>query len=179
MPFACRRGVAFIGGYKHRPNVDAAQYLIETVMPAVALAIPCLLVGSGMPDHLQRLAAARPRIEAIGHVSDLNAIFDRVRLTVAPLAYGAGIKGKVLDSLAAGVPCVCTPAAAEGLDLPEPLAELVANTPVEMARSIAALHEDEGLNRACVEAGLAYMRTRHSEDQVDLALQRVAGLPAA
>ncbi len=179
VPFEYRRGVAFIGGYRHRPNVDAAQHLIETVMPAVTLAIPCLLVGSGMPAHLQRLAAARPGIEAIGHVSDLNVIFDRVRLTVAPLAYGAGIKGKVLDSLAAGVPCVCTPAAAEGLDLPEPLAELVANTPVEMARSIAALHEDEGLNRTCVEAGLAYMRTRHSEDQIDLALQRVAGLPAA
>ncbi|XYD08371.1 hypothetical protein R1A27_25725 [Methylobacterium sp. NMS12] len=60
VPFARRLGVAFIGGYGHRPNVDAAQHLIETVMPAVTPAIPCLLIGSGMPAHLQRLAAARP-----------------------------------------------------------------------------------------------------------------------
>ena len=67
-----------------------------------------------MPETLR--ARARDDVEAIGAVGDLADIFDRVRVTVAPLAYGAGIKGKVLDSLAAGIPCVCTPIAAEGLD---------------------------------------------------------------
>ncbi|XYD11747.1 glycosyltransferase [Methylobacterium sp. NMS12] len=109
----------------------------------------------------------------------MDAVFDRVRLTVAPLAYGAGIKGKVLDSLSAGVPCVCTPAAAEGLDLPEPLAGLVADTTVGMAHSITALHQDEGLNRICAEAGLAYIAARHSEERVDLALQRAVSSSAA
>lgn len=174
MPFAERRGVAFIGGYGHRPNVDAARYLIETVMPAVSteLAIPCLLVGSGMPESLRALAAARPSVQTVGQVPDLATVFARIRLTVAPLAYGAGVKGKVLDSLAAGVPCVCTPAAAEGLDLPEPLAGLVADTSVGLARSIVALHQDEGLNRACAEGGLAYMAERYSEGQIDALMRK-------
>ena len=175
VPFAERRGLAFIGGYGHRPNVDAARFLIEAVMPAVAAlrpSIPCLLVGRGLPENLQVLAA-QAGIEAVGHVADLATVFDRVRLTVAPLAYGAGVKGKVLDSLAAGVPCVCTPAAAEGLDLPEPLARLIADTSVGLARSIAALHQDEALNRACTEVALAYVAERLSEARVDSLLQAV------
>jgi hypothetical protein len=108
-------------------------------------------------------------------VVELASVFDRVRLTVAPLAYGAGVKGKVLDSLAAGVPCVCTPAAAEGLDLPEPLAELVADTSAGLARSIAALHGDEGLNRACSESGLAYVAEHLSDGRVDRLMQLATG----
>jgi glycosyltransferase involved in cell wall biosynthesis len=170
VPFAQRRGLAFIGSYRHRPNVDAARYLIEAVMPAVATpspAIPCLLVGSDIPESLRALALTQPGVEVIGQVPDLASVFDRVRLTVAPLAYGAGVKGKVLDSLAAGVPCVCTPAAAEGIDLPEPLARLVADTSVGLTRSIMALHRDEGLNRACSEAGLAYVAERFGEGRID------------
>ncbi|MGU3330358.1 glycosyltransferase family 4 protein [Methylobacterium mesophilicum] len=177
VPFADRRGLAFIGGYGHRPNVDAARYLIEAVMPAVSTepAIPCLLVGSGMPESLRALAVSRAGVEAVGHVPELASVFDRVRLTVAPLAYGAGVKGKVLDSLAAGVPCVCTPAAAEGLDLPEPLARLVADTPAGLARSIVALHGDEALNLTCSEAGLAHVAERFSERRVDALMQAVVG----
>jgi O-antigen biosynthesis protein len=174
--FAQRRGLAFIGGYAHRPNVDAARLLVEAVMPAVVALkpiSPCLLVGGDMPENLRSLATAHPGIEVMGAVPELASVFDRVRLTVAPLAYGAGVKGKVLDSLAAGVPCVCTPVAAEGLDLPEPLAGLVADTPAGLARSIVALHEDEGLNGACRNAGLAFVAKRFGEAQVDTLMQAV------
>ncbi|KST56673.1 glycosyl transferase [Methylobacterium sp. GXS13] len=178
VPFAERRGLAFIGSYRHRPNVDAALFLIEAVMPAVATLdprIPCLMVGSGMSDSVRALAAVRPGVEAVGHVPELASVFDRVRLTVAPLAYGAGVKGKVLDSLAAGVPCVCTPAAAEGLGLPEPLAGLVSDTPAGLAHAIAAVHGDEKLNRACGEAGLAYVAERLNEGRVDALMQAAIG----
>ena len=178
VPFGARRGLAFIGGYGHRPNVDAARYLIEAVMPVVPVpdaAIPCLLVGDEMPGSLRTLAASRQGIEAVGRVDDLATVFDRVRLTVAPLAYGAGVKGKVVDSLAAGVPCVCTPAAAEGLDLPDPLVGLIAETPAGLARSIAALHEDEALNRACTEAGLTYVADRLSEGRLDRLMKAATG----
>ena len=107
VPFAARNGVAFIGSYTHAPNVDAAHWLVEAVMPLVWQTEPdlaCLLVGSDMPEAVRRLA--RPGVLALGQVADLGEVFDRVRLTVAPLRYGAGVKGKVLDSFAAGVPCV-------------------------------------------------------------------------
>ncbi|KNY21199.1 glycosyl transferase [Methylobacterium sp. ARG-1] len=180
VPFAARRGLAFVGGYGHRPNLDAALFLIESVVPELTARgagaeLPCLLAGSVMPERLRELAAVRPGVEPVGWVPDLALLFDRVRLSVAPLAYGAGVKGKVLDSLAAGVPCVCTPAAAEGLDLPEPLAGLVADTPAGLAQAILALHEDEALNRACAAAGLAYIVSMNGEGRVDARMQAAAG----
>jgi glycosyltransferase involved in cell wall biosynthesis len=85
--------------------------------------IECLLVGSDMPDAMRDLA--RQGVVLVGAVADLGSVFDRVRLTVAPLRFGAGVKGKVLDSLASGVPCVMSPVAAEGLALPPALQDLV------------------------------------------------------
>lgn len=114
-------------------------------------------------------------IEAVGWVDDLATVSDRVRLTVAPLSYGAGGKGKVLDSLAVGVLCVCTPAAAEGLNLPEPLMGLVAEIPAGLAHSIAELHEDEALNRACTDAGLPCVADWPSERRLDRLMEAVTG----
>lgn len=180
VPFGARQGLAFIGNFQHRPNVDAALWLIEAVLPEVAasgIAIPCQLVGYGLPDNVRTFASSRSGVAATGPIRDLGSVFDRVRLTVAPLTYGAGVKGKVLDSLAAGVPCVCTPIAAEGLDLPDILAQLVADTPEGLARSIAALHEDAALNQACAEAGLAYVADRLNEQRLDALMRAVAALP--
>ena len=179
VPFIERRGMAFIGGYGHKPNVDAALWLIDAILPEVeekGEAIRCLLVGSEMPEVLQGLH--RHNVDPVGHVPDLATVFDRVRLTVAPLAFGAGVKGKVLDSLAAGVPCVCTPAAAEGLDLPPILLDLVASSASDIAQTIQRLHEDDALNRACSEAGLAYIRAVASEARVDDLMRSAAGMMA-
>jgi glycosyltransferase involved in cell wall biosynthesis len=148
-PFADRRGLAFIGGYSHTPNVDAARLLVEEVMPLVwarDASIPCLLVGSNMPDIVKALAG--PGVEIVGHVAQLSEVFERVRLTVAPLRYGAGIKGKVLESFAAAVPCVVSPIAAEGIPLPPPLDQLVGANAEEMAARIVRLHGDASLWQA-------------------------------
>ena len=85
--------------------------------------IRCTLVGSQMPEAVKHLA--QPGVEIVGHVAHSTEVFDRVRLTVAPLRYGAGLKGRVLASLAAGIPCVMTPIAAEGLALPPVLQDYV------------------------------------------------------
>ncbi len=81
------------------------------------------------------------RIQALGRVDNLADVLEQVRMTVAPLAFGAGLKGKVADSLAAGVPCVCSAVAAEGYALPPPLQSLVAEDAAGLAASIIRLHE--------------------------------------
>jgi glycosyltransferase involved in cell wall biosynthesis len=123
-----RPGLAFIGGYRHPPNVDAANWAAHSIMPLLRQQVPeveLLLVGSHMPDEVAALAASD--ILPVGFVPSLDDIFARVRLTIAPLRYGAGLKGKVLESMAAGVPCVMTTIAAEGLNLPAGLRSLVAD----------------------------------------------------
>jgi len=173
-PFASRQGVAFIGNYQHVPNVDAAQFLAESVMPLVWQidpGIPCQLVGHAMPDAVRALA--RPGIEALGHVEDLaGGLLDRVRLTVAPLRYGAGLKGKVLESFAAGVPCVMTPVAAEGLALDGALVGADAGA---LAALIVQLHGDEKRHRAALRAGLAVMRRDYSAGAVADGLRAAIG----
>jgi hypothetical protein len=160
VPFGQRSGVAFIGGYAHAPNVDAARFLVETVMPLVWArdpAIGCLLVGSAMPDVVTRLA--RPGVVAVGAVEDLGAaVFDRVRLTVAPLRYGAGVKGKVLDSFAAGIPCVMSEVAAEGMTLPRALRALVGRDAAGLAELIHRVHADEVFHSGAAQAGLAMIQ---------------------
>ncbi|MGB7102410.1 MAG: glycosyltransferase, partial [Xanthobacteraceae bacterium] len=179
IPFTQRSGVAFIGSYGHAPNLDAARWLIDEIMPAVRKRkseIECLLVGSDMPEQLRRLC--KDGVVAIGYVKDLAEIFDRVRLTVAPLSYGAGVKGKVIDSLGAGLPCVCTPIAAEGLDLPEALQACIAESADALAALICKLHDEEQANDACGRAGLDYVKAAFSNERLDAGMRQVLG-PAA
>jgi glycosyltransferase involved in cell wall biosynthesis len=170
-PLAERRGLAFIGGYAHSPNVDAARWLADEIMPLVWRVDPgieCLLVGSGMPQAIARLA--RPGLVPLGHVAELADIFNRVRLTVAPLRYGAGVKGKVLTSLAAGIPCVMSPVAAEGMDLPTALTAAIGDTAADIAAHIVRLHTDDAAAQDVAASGLAMIRERFNEAHVAAAL---------
>ena len=171
-----RRGVAFIGSYGHAPNLDAAHILLDDVMPrvwAVDPTIPLLLAGSDLPATL-RDAAALPTggpVEVLGWVEDLGALMACIRLTIAPLRYGAGLKGKVLDSIAAGVPCICSPIAAEGMDLPAPLDTLIADTPAGMAALILRLHDDSAAISVLRTAGQTWIATHLSSARIDAALR--------
>jgi glycosyltransferase involved in cell wall biosynthesis len=100
-------------------------------------------------------------------------------LTVAPLRFGAGIKGKVVDSLAAGLPCVMTPVGAEGLDLPAALGGCIAATGEEIATTILRLHNDAAANKECRGAGLRYVEDSFSEARLDAALARALGTALA
>ena len=172
--FDQRRGIAFIGNYAHSPNVDAALWLVQEIMPALRKrepSIECLLIGSNMPDVLKKIVGAG--IRPIGHVEDLSTILEQVRLTVAPLTYGAGVKGKILDSMAAGVPCACTPVAAEGLDLPEVLQPTIADGVDGLVEVMHQLHEDARFNATCRDAGLAYVGAKLSDAQIDKLMREV------
>ena len=166
IPFSRRGGFAFVGGYNHPPNVDAALHLASDIMPLVRKLTKAraYLVGSTMPPSVASLQCAD--IEAVGYVPELASILHRMRCTVVPLRYGAGVKGKVLESFAHGIPCVISEVAAEGLDLPEALDWLIARTPAAFAEKIASLDSDEALNTRLAEAGMAFIATRFSADRV-------------
>ncbi|MCG0998822.1 glycosyltransferase [Acetobacter persici] len=170
--FQKRTGLAFIGNFAHAPNVDAAHWLVDEIMPLVwkqAPEIICHLVGSGMPGEIRRLASDRVHIR--GHIPDLSSVMDQVRLTVAPLRFGAGIKGKVLDSLAAGVPCVMTPVATEGLILPEALTKLLGTGNANLAKLILHAHTERDLFNQNSKAGQSYISDQHSQQRVAQSLQ--------
>jgi glycosyltransferase involved in cell wall biosynthesis len=121
-----------------------------------------------MPEEVSKLRA--PGLVPVGFVPVLADILHKLRCAVAPLRYGAGIKGKVLESLAHGLPCVMSGIAAEGLELPEDLAWLVARSLAQFANKLVRMHEDEAFNRKLAEAGLAYIAQRYNDAVTTAAL---------
>ncbi len=176
LTFDRRNGLAFIGNYRDAADIDAAWWLIQDVMPRVWArdeTIECLLEGGEMPDAL-RAAAARG-IRPIGQVAERREVFDQVRLTVAPRTFGAGVDARVLDSLAAGIPCACTPIAAEGLDLSGPLLETVGDGAEALADRVHRLHTDAAFNAACAAAGVRYVVEHLSNARIDALMSEVLG----
>ncbi len=175
VPFAQRHGLAFIGNYAHAPNLAAAHALRDAIMPRVQAADPsisCRLVGPNLPPTLQ---PPQPGLVVLGQVADLDALLRTVRLTVAPLGFGAGLKAKVLQSFAAGIPCVCSPVAAEGLDLPTELQPLVAGDDAAMADTILRLHGDQTLNDRLSRHVAGFARRLLAEEAVDAAMAEAIG----
>jgi O-antigen biosynthesis protein len=179
VPISQRRGIAFIGSYSHQPNVDAVRWLVSEIMPALqnkAPTIECFLVGTGMPDWLSDICCKNDNISLLGHIEELASVFDRVRLTVAPLSYGAGIKGKVIDSFAAGVPCVCTPLAAEGLNIPASLDSCIAESTEDFVDTIYRIHEQKEFNLELRNSGLDFILTYFCADRVDEAMKKALSI---
>jgi glycosyltransferase involved in cell wall biosynthesis len=169
-PFAERRGVAFLGSFTHAPNADAAYWLAHEILPRVWRQAPdltCEIAGYGWRGDA--LGPLDPRVAIVGPVDRLDDLFGRVRLTVAPLRFGAGIKGKVLESFAAGIPCAMSEIAAEGLPLAPALTALVASDADVLAGLIVRLHEDADFNAAMGARGQA-MAARFSQEAVTEAL---------
>jgi glycosyltransferase involved in cell wall biosynthesis len=115
-------------------------------------------------------------VTVTGPLADLSSVFDRIRLTLAPLSYGAGIKGKIVDSLAAGIPCVYTGIAGEGMSLPAELNVCRADDDDAISEAVKQLHEDAELNRKCSAAGLSYVRQELSEMTLDRSMKQVVGV---
>src|SRR5207237_638608 len=143
---------------EQRPELMAESRRLRLIECTAAWAADAVITHSR--DEAALLRQAGP--DAKGHVVAWHGPrppetvpFRRVRLTVAPLRYGAGVKGKVLDSLAAGVPCVMSPIAAEGIALPPTLQDLIGQDAAQLASRILQLHSDAAENRAAAEAGLA------------------------
>jgi glycosyltransferase involved in cell wall biosynthesis len=163
--FTERTGIGFIGGYYHLPNVDAVHYFLDQVWPHVRAALPeptFFVIGSNLPNEL----AARndPGVTWVGHVPDLEPWLTRLRITVAPLRYGAGAKGKVVSSLAYGVPCIVSPIAAEGMGLSDSVQVEVGHSPEELAERIVSVYTDPDRWLALSDAGMALVQQRYSLD---------------
>ncbi len=168
-----RCGVVFLGHYGHAPNMDAALYLVNEIMPLVHRKRPeitCILAGSDMPEQLAKLAG--PGIEPLGHVEDLDSLFQRIRLGIAPLRFGAGIKGKVLEMMGRGYPCIMTPVAAEGLSLPSDLAALVTNDTASLAQLVIDLHDQHVIVNSLAKESLEFIREFFNADKVSGLLEK-------
>ena len=155
--FANRRDIMFVGGYQHAPNGDAVHFFIDEVMPLLREMLPGVkfhAVGSKPPREILDLAS--DDVIIAGYIENLNAMMDTMRVSVAPLRFGAGVKGKISSALASGLPVVATTLGAEGMSLTAGTNVLLADDAHGMARVIAALYNDEALWNSLSQAGLEF-----------------------
>jgi len=156
-PFAERSDIVFVGGYQHTPNVDAVQYFAEEIMPLLRKQLPGVrfyAVGSKTPAEIQALTSED--IIITGFVEDLTPLLDKMRVSVAPLRYGAGIKGKIGTAMVVGLPVVATSLAVEGMSLTDGENILVADGAEAFANAVAKIYQDEALWNRIGQNGLAF-----------------------
>ncbi len=141
--FAEREGILFIGGFRHPPNLDAVTWYVEKVLPILRLKHPGLVttvIGSNAPPSLQRFAG--DDFVIAGFVPDITVLYHSAKLSISPLRYGAGVKGKVNLAMQYGVPVVATTISVEGMNLRDEEDVLVADEPEAFADAVIRLHTD-------------------------------------
>lgn len=154
-----RNGIMFIGGFMHRPNVDAVKWFVEEILPFIMKKLPNIIIyilGSNPPDSFPALQTENVKI--CGFVSDeaLLEYYKRCRLSIVPLRYGAGIKGKVVEAMANGIPIVTTSVGAEGIDNSGGFLA-IADDAQTFAEKIVTLYEDEVVLCEMVENAYTYI----------------------
>lgn len=167
-----RHDVLFVAGFAHPPNVDAATWLVEQVMPSVWKRHPGLklsLVGANPTDQVRALAGQR--VEVTGYVTDaeLARRYAAARVAIVPLRYGAGVKGKVVEAMQNGVPLVTTRVGAQGLPGLDAVAH-VSDEPAELAAGVLRLLEDDVEWTRQSRSGAALARSLFSREALSARL---------
>ena len=162
----------FVGGFQHPPNIDAVEYYGNEIWPLVRAARPeaeTIIIGSRMPDSLKKWGVQQG-LTMLGFVEDLTPHYEQCRLAIAPLRYGAGVKGKVNQALSFGLPVVGSPAAVEGMGLIHGESVLSASTPRAFADSILAAYDDAELWQSLSANGRASLEGRFTSQVAASAL---------
>ncbi len=171
--FDDRSGVMFVGGFQHPPNIDAVEYYATEIWPLLTELCPDLetyIIGSRMPDSLKRLGESNG-LKMLGFVEDLTPYYESCKLAIAPLRYGAGVKGKVNQALSYGLPVVGSPDAFEGMGLTHEREVMVAETAQGFVDSIAKVCNNKGLWQALSEKGCASLAGRFTPEVAEEALR--------
>ncbi|MEA2048158.1 MAG: glycosyltransferase [Campylobacterota bacterium] len=155
-----RQDIMFVGGFGHSPNVDAMLWFVSEIWPIILKNMPevkLYIIGSKVPEEIVSLASQS--VIVTGYVDDdtLDAFYAKCKVVVAPLRYGAGIKGKIVDALYNGMPIVTTSIGAEGLvDSSEIM--VIADKSEKFAQDVLTLYNDDALADTYAQNALTYCK---------------------
>ncbi|MGC8638475.1 MAG: glycosyltransferase [Isosphaeraceae bacterium] len=172
--FENRRNIVFIGSFEHPPNPDAVLFFVREIFPLIQNQLRDVVfqvIGPNPPWEIEQLAS--PAVKILGFVPEVKPIFDRARVSVAPLRFGAGVKGKINQSMAFGVPAIVTSIAAEGMYLVHEQNAMIADDPRAFADAVVRAYNTRDLWERLSRNGRKSVRTHFS---VEAASQRVGEL---
>lgn len=166
-----RRGMCFVGNFRHVPNREALEYLSAEVLPLLEVDLlerhPVTVLGNWLDRVTVHVDPAAPGLRLVGWVPTVAPYIEQSRLSVVPLLHGAGVKRKVIQAMMAGTPVVTTPVGAEGLDLVQGRHALIAHDAADHAAGITRLLTEDDLWHRVAEAGAAHVDGRHGIDLIE------------
>jgi GT2 family glycosyltransferase/glycosyltransferase involved in cell wall biosynthesis len=178
--FGGREGLLFVGGFRHPPNTDAILWYANEIMSLVRQHLPGVktyVVGGDVPATIKSLAA--DDLVITGYVPDITAYLEGCRLSISPLRYGAGVKGKINLAMSFGLPVVATTASIEAMYLTPENDVLVGDTPESFADAVVRAYRDEALWTKLSAGGLENIRAHFSRNVAKGALSRLLALSEA
>jgi len=176
-PFAARRHFLTIGNFRHAPNWDAVLWLKNTIWPLIRQQLPGAqlhVYGAYTPPKATALHNAAQGFHVMNWAEDALAVMGNARVSLAPLRFGAGIKGKIIDAMVCGTPTVTTPVGAEAMHGELPFPGAVANTAAQLAAEAVRLYEEPAAWAQAQHTGFDILRARFGHEQHCTALiQRI------
>lgn len=161
--FEKRKDLMFIGGFAHKPNIDAVKWLAKEIMPTLLELNPVIkiyILGSNPPESIQALASESLIIKGFVTDEELENFYKTCRISIVPLRYGAGIKGKVIEAMKFGMPVVTTSVGAEGIKGAEKILS-IEDDPIALAQKIARLYEDKKALNEMSQESYAYIEENY------------------
>jgi len=159
--------LVFVGSFIHEPNVDAMRHFCSNVLPLIAEVVPEVslrIIGNAPPPEIARLASGR--VEVLGYVPETKPFLETCAVSIAPLRFGAGMKGKIGEAMSFGLPVVTTTVGVEGFGLTPGKDVLVGDTPEAFAHAVVSLLQNKEVWERIGQSGYEFIKGNYSEPVV-------------
>ncbi len=170
LPFEDREDFVCIGNGKHAPNLDAVRWLKNEIWPLVRKQLPTVnlkIYGAYLPESILQLHQPKEGFLVLGRANDAKEVLGQARVSLAPLRFGAGIKGKLVDSMICGTPSVTTEVGVEGMHSDFPWGGKVSSDAESLAENAIALYTDKELWTKCQNNGVTIINQVYDQSKLE------------
>ncbi len=168
----------FIGGFNHPPNLDGLRWFVKETWPSVHKAVSdarLTIIGSNTPAEVEAFGTING-IQVLGFVEDTTSYLDRAAISIAPLRYGAGMKGKIVEAMSYGLPVVTTSVGMQGINAVSGEHCLIADNAAEFAEALTTLLNDPERAQEIGLAGQEHIAELCSPERVELVLEEMLNI---
>lgn len=167
LPFGKRQHFVFIGNFLHEPNWNSVQYLNETIWPLIRKQLPTAVLdiyGAYPTQKVFQLHNDKQGFVIKGRAESAKEVISNARVVLAPLRFGAGIKGKLLDAMEYGTPSVTTSIGAESMRADLDWNGSIEDDPHQFANAAVQLYQDEISWKQSQQNGIEILKKRYLKE---------------
>lgn len=169
IPFEERNHFVFIGNFLHEPNWDAVKYLTKDIWPLIRKKLPQAelhIYGAYPSQKVKDLHNPKEGFLCFGRAESAKSVVSKAKVCIAPLRFGAGLKGKLIEAMQCGTPSVTTDIGAEGMAEDLPWSGNIANSPKEIADAAVELFQNKSTWKTAQSTGISIIEMGYSKKKI-------------